>query len=224
MCATYVNTHLSLLQYTCYVCMCVHEFPLSFFMQVGVVCEVASDLARKDDASPDNVRDNLSDLATQLPLPVKQMATKAAYSPHLSRSRSPVKPPPQRSDTMDALKTRASKRVSIETGRSPVKSSKKRSSSTSNLSQLSTGGSYSSGSRTATRSISPNQMIHTHSFVIIQSPPGSQNSSGNFQIPSEVLILPISKENAANEAFHEPSTAALWDFALLSQDEVGCDV
>ena len=184
------------------------------------MCEVASDLSRRDDPTPEDVRHGLSDLTSQLPLPVKQMAARAPYSPHVPRSRSPVKPASLRSETMDVSKARTSKRVSIDVGKLPTKANKKRSSSTSNLNHIVTGSS--TGARMATRSISPNQMLHTHSDVFLQSPPGGQNVPGNFQVPSEVLILPISKENASMAVSHEPSTAALWDFALLSQDEVGC--
>lgn len=184
---------------------------------------MADAAAKKDDSSP--IRDRLVDLKSQLPASVKQLASTSPYSPYsLSPlvSRSPAKPS-QSSDPTDpstlGSKFSTRKRLSTDMVKSPTKSNKKRSNSTSNLHQMSVGGAYVGGSRTATRSISPNQMVSTYSEQGVRSPPGVQNPPGNFQVPSEVLILPISKGSAS---FTSSSPAmALWDFALLSQEEVG---
>ena len=186
------------------------------------MCGITGAVAKKADSSL--VRDTLSDLRSQLPASVKQLASTAPYSPYslsLSTSRSPTKPS-QSSDTTDTStlgsKSSTRKRVDTVMGKSPTKS-KKRSNSTSNLNQVSLGGGLPGGSRTGTRSISPNQMLSTYLDVGgVRSPPGGQNPSGNFQVPSEVLILPISKENSSITS--STPTMALWDFALLSQEEV----
>lgn len=187
------------------------------------MCGMTGAVAKKADSSL--VRDTLSDLRTQLPASVKQLASTAPYSPYslsLSTSRSSTKPS-QSSDTTDTStlgsKSSTRKRVDTVMGKSPTKSNKKRSNSTSNLNQISLGGGFPGSSRTGTRSISPNQMLSTYIDIGgVRSPPGGQNLPGNFQIPSEVLILPISKENVSISS--STPTMALWDFALLSQEEV----
>lgn len=182
---------------------------------------MADTLVRKSDPSP--MCDRLRDLKTQIPHPMKQLASTTPYSPHTLFPSTPRAPQPQRSDTVDiALGGKLNttrKRVSVNVGKSPVKSNKKRSSSTSNLNQILLGGSSSSGTRTATRSISPNQMLNTHSDGVTCSPPGGQIPPGNFQVPSEVLILPISKDSTTISSSQQ--NTALWDFALFSLDEVG---
>ena len=188
------------------------------------MCEVADDLTRKPDSSP--IRNSLRRLEMQLPQAMKQMANATPYSSPTHTSRSPTRSL-RSSDTLDVgLGGKGGghrKRVSADAGKFPLKLSKKRSNSTSNLSQIhvSVGGpGHSTSTRTATRSVSPNQMLYTHSEVILRLSPGGQNSRGSFQVPLEVLVLPISNDSASVNVSPRSQAAAQWDFALLSQDEV----
>ena len=193
------------------------------------MCEMAGTLAAERPDSSLYAR--LDDLKTQLPPPMKQLASATPYLlcshvPPLVAA--PTKPLTHRSDTMDPLSggktsTRKKDRArEVDMVKSPMKQAKKRSSSTSNLHQTSLGGSYSGGNRVSTRSISPNQMLQTHPELSMRSPSGGgggQNSPGSFHVPAEVLILPLLKDMASigGESRHN---TALWDFALLSEEEV----
>ena len=214
---------------------------LSVFLQVGLVYEVAKDLSRKSDTSP--VHDELKHLTKGMPMPMKQMATSSAYfipslAPLIS-TRSPTRQQPQRSSESQDPITPASGGEGggrgggkkKETGKSSARSGRKpRSNSTSNLNQIlitaagvGGGGGFATNTRSSTRSISPNKMTTTHgietgSFV---SPP-SRGRGRNLEVPTEVLILPVTKSSRRSSRASGGGGGGgdEWDFAVLSQDEV----
>ena len=189
------------------------------------MCEVATDLTRKTDSTPE--ASLLGKLGMKLHQSIKQMATSVPYlSPSLPPRSRTMKPHSLRAaDSGNAAlggKPSARKRASGDV-KSPIKPTKRRSSSTSNLNQILVGGVSSSSTRTATRSISPNQMLYTHhhrSESLLHQNPRGQNSQGTFQVPSEVLILPVSKDGHAPSRRSQSGPVIQWDFTLLSEEEV----
>lgn len=216
MCDIYHNSH--------------HLLPASSSpQQVGLVCEVARDLSGKADAPPETA--DLGKLEAQLHQSIKQMSTSVPYlSPTLLPRSQTLKPHQLRaSEASDAAlggggggggKTTGGRKRASGDVKSPAKPTKRRSSSTSNLNQVLVGGS-SSGTRTATRSISPNSMLYTHAESPVRSNPRGRNSQEAFQVPSEVLILPVSKDGSAVNVRRQSGPVTQWDFTLLSEEEVG---
>ena len=219
-------------------CTLLPAFPSSVFLQVGLAYEVAKDLSRKSDTSP--VHDELKHLTKGMPTPMKQMATSSAYvlpslAPLIS-THSPTRQQPQRSSESQDPVTPASGGEGgggrgggkkKESGKSSARLGRKsRSNSTSNLNQIlitAAGGGSVTNTRPSTRSISPNKMMMTHgveatgSFV---SPP-SRGRGRNLEVPTEVLILAVSKSSGRSSRGRVGGGGGdEWDFAVLSQDEV----
>ena len=211
--------------------------------QVGIVCEAAKHLTRSTGQSSSPTQEELTHLTRQLPQPVKQMATLSAYSlPNLppSSSRTPTKSHPHRSSvSLDPgtpagaggggkVRGDSKKRASADVGRFAGKSTKKRSSSTSNLNQILVGGGggggegYSTTTRASARSISPNRMMLTQ-FTSSSLVPVRGGQGRGPSVPSEVLIFPVSKNSGrSSRGRHRGRWCASgeWEFAILSQDEV----
>lgn len=178
-------------------------------------------LAEKADSSW--LHDRIADLKKQLPSPMKQLSCSAPYALQPISFPGLGKPLPQRSESVEVQggKTATKKRVNTEMVRSPTKPGKKRSQSTNNINLVgASGAATSSGSRTFSRSTSPKPLLYA-SESSLSSPP-SQNPPGNFSVPSEVLILPISTKVAAIGSLRQKTT--LWDFAILSEEEVRREV
>lgn len=180
-------------------------------------------LAEKADSS--QLHDRIANLKKQLPSPMKQLSCPAPYALQPISFPGLGKPLPQRSESVEVqggkTATKKRERLNTEMVRSPTKTGKKRSQSTNNINLVgASGAATSSGSRTFSRSTSPKPLVYA-SESSLSSPP-SQNPPGNFSVPSEVLILPISTKVAAIGSLRQKTT--LWDFAILSEEEVRREV
>ena len=188
-------------------------------LQLGLLCVMVDALAEKADSA--HLHDRLADLKRQLPPPMMRLASPAPYALQPISFPGSVRPQPQRAESVEVqggkTGTKRRERLNTEMVRSPTKTGKKYSQSTSSINLVGASGTTSSsGSRTFTRSTSPKPLLYASESSFSLFP--SQNPPGNFSVPSEVLILPISTDMAAIGSLRQKTT--LWDFAILSEEEV----
>ena len=213
--------------------------PPSF--QVGLLSLMANTLAEKNEGFQALHLQICSVLSQVLP-PMKELAT---VSPYAFNNKPVVLPKPvqmTRQDSTDSAipqtPTKSSRRVkkrrSEQAAKAPPKVlfPKKRSNSISTLALTDVKFTLPSPrARAMTRSISPQSSLHVAStgnsdrFVLPTQ--GSTDSFAlSFQLPSEVLILPVveadpGKGNGTGERTEGDGRNIQWDFDLLSEEEVG---
>ena len=212
-------------------------------LQVGLLSLMASTLAEKNEGFQALHLQICSVLAQVLPV-MREMATATPYT--FSNQPAPLPKPAQmaRQDSSDSvtLQTttksprRVKKRRSDQLAKAPPKAlfAKKRSNSISSLAVMDVkpAASSTARARAMTRSISPQASLHVASAASSEkfvSP--TQGNAGNFtlgfQLPPEVLILPIleaepseGKEVGGGGGAEGEKSNTQWDFNLLSEGEV----